>query len=70
MAQRTDRKVSGDAPHLPSHGKTSKQLNSMKPGVPEAMPMGDGTGTDYSGANDGSKSAPAAPKGSHKGPKK
>ena len=68
MAQRTGRRVGSDNAKLPAHGKKVSEANKMHPGVTQPMQMGDGTSTDCSGANDGSKAAPSAPKGSHKGP--
>lgn len=68
MAQRTGRRVGGDKASLPAHGKKVKQANMMHPGMPEQHALGDGSPTDHSGGNDGSKAPAAAPKGSHKGP--
>ena len=60
MAQRTDRKVSGVL--------AQKEGKKMTPKV-EAMPLGDGTATDCSDANDGSKASKPVPANSHVGPK-
>lgn len=67
MAQRTGRRVK-DAAHLPAHGKKAAQMNATQPGVPQSARLGDGSSTDCSHGNDGSKPAKAAPKGAHKGP--
>lgn len=68
MSQRTGRKVGADKASLPAHGKKAKQANMMQPGVPQEMGLGDGSATDHSGGNDGSKAPASAPKGAHKGP--
>lgn len=60
MAQRTGRKVSSGVANLPEHAK--------KMPATEKHSIGDGSPNDCSNGNDGSKGAPSAPKGSHKGP--
>lgn len=67
MAQRTGRRVSSDAPHLPAHGKKIKDMNGMQPGMPQDMSPGAGDPSDYSAGHD-KGSGGSAPKGSHKGP--
>jgi hypothetical protein len=64
MAQRTGRKVSSDVAHLPERAAPAK--GSV--GVPMPERIGDGSPTDASAGNDGSKGAASAPKGAHKGP--
>jgi len=67
MAQRTGRRVKGAA-NLPAHGKKVDQMNSMQPGVPQEMKLGDGSETDYSAANDKPGKAKGKPASAHKGP--
>lgn len=64
MAQRTGRKVSSGVANLPERSAPARS----GVGVTGQEKLGDGSPNDCSNGNDGSKGAPSAPKGSHKGP--